>query len=209
MSESRASLVFIVAAPSGAGKTSLVKALVEDSDDLLTSISHTTRQPRPGEVDGEHYHFIAEDTYQIMVEQGDFLEHAIVHGNGYGSSRSEMQRAQSLGADLILEIDWQGARQAKAQIPSARSVFILPPSRTELAKRLRRRAQDSDEVIARRLDGAVEEMRHWDEFDYVVVNDQFEVALAQLRSIVSACRSAGQAQSQQLSPLLDDLLGRQ
>ncbi len=208
MSKPATSLVFIVAAPSGAGKTSLVKALVEGSDDLLTSISHTTRQPRPGEVDGEHYHFLTEQAYRTMVQQGEFLEHAIVHGNGYGSSRSEMQRAQALGADLVLEIDWQGARQTKAQIPEAHSIFILPPSRAELAKRLRRRAQDSDEVIARRLDGAVEEMRHWDEFDYLVVNDQFDVALAQLRAIVSACRASSQAQSRQLAPLLDDLLGR-
>ncbi len=200
-------LVFIVAAPSGAGKTSLVKALVEGGQDLRTCVSHTTRQPRPGEVHGQHYHFIDPETFQAMIERGEFLEHALVHGNGYGSSRLEMQRAEQQGVDLILEIDWQGARQAKAVIPAAHSIFILPPSKAELARRLRDRAQDSEQVIAGRLDGAVEEMRRWEEFDYLVVNDRFELALEQLHAIVTASRCARPAQSRQMAPLLADLLG--
>ena len=171
------------------------------------SISHTTRDPRPGENNGEHYHFIDLDTYQTMVDQGEFLEHAQVHGNGYGSSRGEVRRAAERGLDLVLEIDWQGAQQAKKLIPDARSIFILPPSRAELAKRLRSRAQDSDEVSARRLAGAGAEMRHWDDFDFLVVNDEFDKALEQLKTIIRACRLSRPAQTPRLAPLLKDLLG--
>ncbi|MEM9183737.1 MAG: guanylate kinase [Pseudomonadota bacterium] len=207
MSNEGAGQVFIVAAPSGAGKTSLVRALISEMPGIVMSISHTTRDPRPGENNGEHYHFIDLDTYQAMVDQGEFLEHAQVHGNGYGSSRGEVRRAAERGLDLVLEIDWQGAQQAKKLIPDARSIFILPPSRAELAKRLRSRAQDSDEVIARRLAGAVAEMRHWDEFDFLVVNDEFDKALEQLKTIIRACRLSRPAQTPRLAPLLKDLLG--
>ncbi|MEM9530486.1 MAG: guanylate kinase [Pseudomonadota bacterium] len=200
------SQVFVVAAPSGAGKTSLVRALVERSDNLQLSVSHTTRDPRSGEVDGEHYHFIDMPAYEALVAADAFLEHAMVHGNGYGSGVSEVERAAVAGADLLLEIDWQGAQQVKQALPNAISIFILPPSRAALAERLRGRGQDSDAVIARRLAAAQSEMVHWEEFDYVVVNDDFEVALTDLAAIVTSARLAQGYQGARLEALLKDLL---
>lgn len=197
---------FVVAAPSGAGKTSLVRALVDSEKGLEMSVSHTTRAPRPGERDGEHYHFVDAEQFARMVAEQAFLEHANVHGHGYGTSRAAVEGAASRGCDLVLEIDWQGARQVRQSLPESRSIFILPPSRNTLSERLNRRNQDSSEVIGRRLAAAVSEMRHWHEFDYLVVNDDFDRALEDLRAIVRATRLHSSLHGPRLGALLDDLL---
>ncbi|MDJ0656925.1 MAG: guanylate kinase [Xanthomonadales bacterium] len=202
MSDAARGRLFIVAAPSGAGKTSLVKALVDRVNGIEVSVSHTTRPARPGETDGEHYHFIDADTYKTMVEQDAFLEHAWVHGNGYGSSRRPVEQKLDAGLDVILEIDWQGARQARRWIPEALSVFILPPSLETLEQRLRGRGQDSDAVIRKRLDAALSEMTHYREFDYLVVNDRFENAVEDLITIVSASRLGTPRQAARYPDLL-------
>lgn len=181
-------VLLIVAAPSGAGKSTLVNALLAREPDMQLSISHTTRAPRPGESEGCHYHFVARAEFDARVAAGDFLEHAEVHGNGYGTARAPIMQALAAGRDVILEIDWQGARQVRASMPEAVSVFILPPSRVELERRLRARATDSAATIARRLAGSREEMLHALEFDYLLVNDRFEQALDDLRAIVRAER---------------------
>jgi guanylate kinase len=176
--------LLIFSAPSGAGKTSLARALMERFPRLAFSVSTTTRAPRPGERDGIDYHFVSKDKFEAMVAAGDFLEHAQVFDNYYGTSRSSVEAMRAAGKDVILDIDWQGARAIRTQLPDAVSVFILPPSRAELERRLRGRGQDPEEVIARRMRDATSEMRHYDEFDFVVINDEFEAALADLRAII-------------------------
>lgn len=176
--------LFVIAAPSGAGKTSLVRALMEREPGLRFSISYTTRRQRPTEQHGRDYFFIDREEFDRMVAAGEFLEHAQVFDNRYGTARRFVEDALARGQDLILEIDWQGARQVRAALPECVSIFILPPSRAELERRLRGRGTDSEEVIQRRLRDAAADMTHWDEFDYVVVNDDFEAALEELRAIV-------------------------
>lgn len=176
--------LFILSAASGTGKTSLAKALVERVPDLATSISHTTRAPRPGEQHGVHYYFVTPDQFETMVRAGEFLEHAQVFGNRYGTSRAAVQNLINNGKRVLLDIDWQGAHSIKQAMPEAIGIFLLPPSRETLERRLQDRGQDAPEVIARRMSAAVAEMRHYDEFDYVVVNDDFELALADLQAII-------------------------
>jgi guanylate kinase len=176
--------LYVIAAPSGAGKTSLVKALMQREPRMRFSVSYTTRRPRPNEIDGRDYHFITQTKFQEMVARDEFLEHAQVFDNFYGTGLDAVQSALSDGQLVLLEIDWQGARQVRARLPAARSIFILPPTRRALEERLRARSTDSDAVIQRRLQDAAHDLAHWTEFDYVVVNDQFELALADLLSIV-------------------------
>lgn len=201
-----AGTVFIVAAPSGAGKTSLVSALVQSMPELRVSISHTTRPQRPGERDGEHYHFVDRRRFESMVEQGAFLEHAEVFGNLYGTACASALAQVDAGCDVVLEIDWQGARQVRAALPDSVGIFILPPSRAVLEQRLRSRAQDSEEVIAARMREARDEIAHHAEFDYLVVNDRFETALAELQAIVVARRLRREVQHRRLAPLVAELL---
>ena len=180
-------ILWIISAPSGAGKTSLARALVAATPQLRSSVSYTTRPPRPGEAEGTDYHFVSMETFTAMAERGEFLEYARVHGNGYGTSEPWVKSQLFAGTDCLLEIDWQGARQVRERLPGqAVSIFILPPSVAALAERLRGRGQDSEAVIARRLAAAREELLHYDEFDYLVVNDHFQDALADLQSIVHA-----------------------
>lgn len=175
----------MIAAPSGAGKTSLVRALMEQVSSLAFSVSFTTRPPRPNELDGRDYHFVGPEEFERKVQAGEFLEHAWVFDNRYGTGRAEVEAALEAGQDLILEIDWQGALQVRERLPEAVDVFILPPSRATLEERLRARRSDSPEVIARRLRDSVAEMSHWNEFRYVVVNDRFGQALEDLVAIVT------------------------
>jgi guanylate kinase len=178
--------LFVLAAPSGAGKTSLVKALLQRMPGLKMSVSNTTRLRRPTEEHGREYYFVGVPEFERMVAEGRFLEHARVFDNLYGTAREPVETRLAQGGDIVLEIDWQGARQVRAAMPDCVTIFILPPSREALEKRLRSRATDSEEVIARRLRDAVSDMSHWREFDYVVVNDDFEKAVADLMAIVSA-----------------------
>ena len=180
--------LYILSAPSGAGKTSLLKALRERDDALHVSVSHTTRPMRPGEEDGRHYHFVGHEVFRRMVADGAFLEHAEVFGNFYGTSEAEVRAQLELGRDTVLEIDWQGARQVRERIPEAVSIFILPPGPEALHDRLSARGQDSDEVIEGRMRQAVSEMSHYDEFDYLVINDDFDTALGELAAVVNARR---------------------
>jgi guanylate kinase len=176
--------LYVVAAPSGAGKTSLVKALMEREPRIQFSVSYTTRPPRPNEVPGRDYHFVTMQRFEEMVANHEFLEHAQVFDNCYGTGVRTVQEALSNGEQLLLEIDWQGARQVRARLPEACAIFILPPSRRALEERLKGRSTDSEDVIRRRLRDAAEDLGHWNEFDYVVVNDRFEQALADLQAIV-------------------------
>lgn len=201
--------LFIVSAPSGAGKTSLVKALICADKSLDISISHTTRARRPGEVDGKDYHFIEEAEFATMRSAGAFLEHAAVFDHHYGTSHASVDQILSKGIDAILEIDWQGAAQIRHNFADAVSIFILPPSASELDARLRLRGQDNEQVIARRMRDAVREMSHYAEYDYIVVNDDFDHALVDLQAIVSARRCRREAQQVRLAPLIKDLLGVQ
>jgi len=180
--------LYIITAASGAGKTSLVRALLANDAQIKLSVSHTTRQPRPGEENGVHYYFVQEDEFLKILEDGGFLESAHVHGARYGTSQAGVDEALSAGYDVILEIDWQGAAQVREIYPNAISIFILPPSIAALAERLNLRGQDSTEVIAGRVAAAREEMRHLVEFDYVTINDKFEVALEDLMAIVRTQR---------------------
>ena len=197
--------LFIVAAPSGAGKTSLVKALLEREPSIALSVSYTSRAPRPGEVDGVHYHFVSRESFQEMIERGDFYEHFVVHGDMKGTARSAVEPLLAQGRDVLLEIDWQGARKVRWLLPSAVSIFILPPSRVELERRLRSRAQDKPDVIERRMRDSREDMQHFDEFDYVVVNDDFERALDDLATIVRAQRLRCVVQGEALCELVAKL----
>jgi guanylate kinase len=176
--------LFVIAAPSGAGKTSLVRALMEREPALRFSISFTTRAPRPTERQGHDYFFVDRAEFERMVAGGEFLEHAQVFDNCYGTARQQVERALAAGQDLILEIDWQGAAQVRRALPECISIFILPPSRAELERRLRGRGTDAEEVIQRRLRDAASDMARWREFDHVVVNDQFDQALAELQDVV-------------------------
>jgi guanylate kinase len=176
--------LFVIAAPSGAGKTSLVRALMERERSLRFSISYTTRPQRPTEQHGRDYYFVDRATFDSMAGRGEFLEHAQVFDNRYGTARAPVEAALASGQDLILEIDWQGAQQVRQALPECVSIFILPPSRAELERRLRGRGTDSEQVIQRRLRDAAADMTHWRDFDYVVVNDDFAAALAGLQEIV-------------------------
>lgn len=180
--------LFIVSAASGTGKTTLVKALLKNCDNLSVSISHTTRPIRVGELDTVHYHFTSKDSFVEMIGKGEFLEHAEVFGNYYGTALSTVESTLRQDHDIILEIDWQGAQQVRRLYPNAVSIFIIPPSRAALRNRLQARGQDSDEVITQRLNGAIADMSHFIEFDFVVINDDFDTALENLRSIVEASR---------------------
>ena len=183
-----AGTLFIICAPSGAGKTSLVNALLEREPDLELSVSYTTRAPRPGEEHGREYHFVSRDAFLAMASRGEFLESAEVHGNLYGTSQAWINERRAAGRDLLLEIDWQGAQQVRRLVPGAVGVFILPPSLDVLRKRLTARGQDSADVIERRLANAREEIGHVEEFDYVIINQTFDVAVVDLVSIVRAQR---------------------
>jgi guanylate kinase len=180
--------LFIVSSPSGGGKTSLVKALLEAEQDIRVSVSHTTRPPRPGEVDGRDYHFVSPPQFERMIESGEFLESAVIYGNRYGTSQKWLEREMAQGRDVLLEIDWQGAQQVRRRVTRAVSIYILPPSLEVLESRLRGRGQDSPEAIARRLAAAREEIGHVAEYDYVIINEQFDRAALDLRSIVRAER---------------------
>jgi guanylate kinase len=180
--------LFIVSAPSGAGKTTLVGRLLQDDAQVRHSVSFTTRAPRPGEQDGREYNFIAVQRFLAMRERGEFAEWAEVHDNFYGTSRTWLEQRMKEGCDMMLEIDWQGAQQMRRQFPEAVSIFILPPSIAELERRLRGRGADSEDVIARRVAGALGEMRHVAEFDFVIINNDLDVALGQLKAAVTASR---------------------
>lgn len=200
--------LFIISAPSGAGKTSLVNALLKDGSDPLlgVSISHTTRARRPGEVDGVNYHFVSVDVFRAMQRADAFLESAEVFGNLYGTSRDWVQAQLEQGLDVILEIDWQGAAQVRQRMDRSRSIYILPPSLTSLRERLTGRAQDDEETINRRMRQATDEISHYDAADYVVINEDFDTALQDLRAIVRACRLERAQQQQNNASLLDALL---
>lgn len=198
--------LFIVSAPSGAGKTTLVRLLLEKDPGIRVSISSTTRPPRTGENDGREYHFVDVQYFLEMVSRGDFLEWAEVHGNYYGTSRHWIEAEMSAGRDVLLEIDWQGAQQVRKAFPAAIGIFILPPSLEELKSRLSGRGTDSAETIARRIAAARDEMRHVDEFDYVIINDDLQQALGNLRSIVSATRLQYTTQRERHSSLFATLL---
>lgn len=197
--------LFIVTAASGAGKTTLVKALLTHNAQLTLSISHTTRQPRPGEKSGVDYHFVSDAEFSAILNQAGFLESAEVHGARYGTSQDAVDAALAAGRDVILEIDWQGAEQVRHLYPRAISIFILPPSLDTLAQRLNNRAQDSCEIIARRLNAAREEMSHVVEFDYVTINDNFDVALQDLMAIVRTQRLKSQQQLLRYQALIQKL----
>ncbi len=198
--------LFIIAAPSGAGKTSLVRELMRSDSKLRLSISFTTRSPRPGEVHGADYHFISTDAFKAKIDAGAFLEWALVHGNYYGTARAMVETELASDRDVILEIDWQGARQVRISFPDAREIFILPPSRDTLKFRLENRGQDSSEVIAKRMRNAVEEMQHCGEFEFIVINDAFDIALQELKTIVAACRLSASVQQNRHSSLITRLL---
>ena len=199
--------LYIVSAPSGAGKTSLVTALTKDDQQIRVSVSHTTRAMRPGEEHGVNYHFVVHEEFKALIQQGDFLEHAEVFGNFYGTSRSALQQTLDQGYDLILEIDWQGAQQVRKLMPQALSVFILPPSQEALRQRLDGRGQDSEEIIAGRMKEAVSEMVHYDEYDYLIINDDFDAALADLKAVFRSNRLLLKKQQQRHAALLKQMIG--
>lgn len=199
--------LYVIAAPSGAGKTSLVKALLERHPELRVSISHTTRRARPAEVPGRDYFFVTAEEFARLRDADAFLEHAQVFDNSYGTNREQVELALASGVDVILEIDWQGARQVRERMPDCETIFILPPSREALEQRLRSRRTDSDDVIARRLRDAVTDMSHWREFDYVVVNDDFDRALAELTRIVGRDGKCLRRERPELAPFVQRLLG--
>ena len=198
--------LYIVAAPSGAGKSSIVNAVLARDPNIRLSISFTSRQPRPGERHAEHYHFVSAEEFEAMVEAGDFFEHARVHGDWKGSARQSVEPFLAAGKDVLLEIDWQGARQVRAKVPDAVSVFILPPSRQALESRMRSRGQDSEDVIRQRLDAAREEMSHYGEFDYVIVNEIFDTAVDEMCAIFLASRLRREPQVARHARLITALL---
>ena len=198
--------LYIVSAPSGAGKTSLVKALIESSQDVLVSVSHTTRPMRPGESDGVNYHFTDHQQFKQMLEQQAFLEHAEVFGNFYGTSKQWVEETLRSGNDVILEIDWQGAQQVASLMPEAISIFILPPSKEALRERLTHRGQDNSEIIDQRMAEATSEISHYQQADFLLINDDFDDALLDLQSILRSSRLAIQGQIQRHQQLLQQLL---
>lgn len=203
--------LFILSAPSGAGKSSLIKALLEQgkkesSRPMQVSVSHTTRDPRPGEKNGEHYHFVSIDGFKKQIKQNAFYEFAEVFGNYYGTSEAAIDAQLAQGIDVFLDIDWQGAQQVRMKKPTVTTIFISPPSRQELENRLRARGQDSEEIIAKRMSQAQGECSHFQEFDYIVINDNFEQALADLTTIVNNQRLKRRQQIAQHSVLLNELI---
>jgi guanylate kinase len=200
--------LYIVAAPSGAGKSSIVNAVLKRLPDVALSISYTSRAPRPGERHAQHYHFIRKDEFERMIEAGEFFEYALVHGDYKGTARQSVLPQLEKGLDVLLEIDWQGARQVRAQIPEAQSLFILPPSKQALETRMRNRGQDSEAVIAQRLAAAREEMSHYHEFDFVVVNEHFDQAVQEVAAIFSAQRLRLPAQQSRHKALIEQLLSQ-
>jgi guanylate kinase len=198
--------LFVVSAPSGAGKTSLVKALIESTPNIHVSVSHTTRTQRPGEVNGVNYHFVTQDGFTAMLNDNAFLEHAQVFGNLYGTSKHTVADKLKAGVDVVLEIDWQGAQQIRRQMPDAVSIFILPPSREVLEQRLLGRGQDPVEVIRKRMSQANEQISHHVEFDYLIINDNFDKALKEMQAIVLAQRLRILSQVERHSTLIRSLL---
>ncbi|MBD1558514.1 guanylate kinase [Vibrio sp. S9_S30] len=200
--------LYIVSAPSGAGKSSLISALLEKNPTyaMKVSISHTTRGMRPGEEDGTHYHFVSKDKFEELIRQESFLEYAEVFGNYYGTSRPWIEENLDKGIDVFLDIDWQGARQIREQMPLAKSIFILPPSKEELERRLNARGQDSEAVIAKRMNEAQSEISHYNEYDYVIVNDDFDTAVLDFKSILRAERLKEDKQAAKYSSMLTALL---
>lgn len=199
--------LFVIAAPSGAGKTTLVKALVKRNSDLRFSISYTTRKRRETEKHGRDYYFVNKDEFLSLQERGELLESALVFDNHYGTSRSQVETSLAGGDHVILEIDWQGARQVRESMPGCVSIFILPPSRPELERRLRGRRTDSNEVIARRLRDALGDMSHWDEFDYVIINDNLEEAVDELEAILAGEGEANLTCEPELQARIRNILG--
>ena len=199
--------LYVVAAPSGGGKTSLISALLKRDDRVQLSVSYTTRPPRPGEVDGVHYHFVDEASFQALIDRNTFLEHASVFDYRYGTSREAVEQQLKTGFDVILDIDWQGARQIRTSFPSSCSIFIIPLSLDALRQRLIGRGQDSDSVIRRRMRDAQVEISHWDEFDFLVINDKFEKALSELHSIIRSGKLSHPFDEQQYGEILAELLG--
>ena len=197
-------VLFIVSAPSGAGKTSLVKALLKTDPAIHLSVSYTTRTPRPGETEGRDYHFVSRERFEIMLADGEFLEHAEVYGNFYGTSKGSIGRDLNAGHDTLLEIDWQGADQVRRHFPESASIFILPPSFNALRTRLAGRGQDSDEIIERRLAAAAHDVAHADAFDYIIVNDDFDHALQDLVAITRSIRLEASRQLNRHAALFDE-----
>ena len=198
--------LFIISAPSGAGKTSLVKAILDLLPDIVVSISHTTRTMRPGEVEGKDYYFTSVENFTSMIEQDEFLEYAKVFDNFYGTSKSSVQRQLDQGFKVILEIDWQGAAQVRSKMKETKSIFILPPSKAELEHRLRNRGQDSEDNITRRMKDAISEMSHFDEFDFVILNDDFDGALQELVTLFSDPERYQPLSKEKLQALTTNLL---
>lgn len=198
--------LFILSAPSGAGKSSLIKALLERQDKVRVSVSHTTRAPRPGENNGEHYHFVSVDEFKTLINQNDFFEWAQVFDNYYGTSKQAIENQLAQGIDVFLDIDWQGARQVRELLPEVKTIFILPPSKQALEERLNNRGQDSQEIIASRMEQAKSECSHYNEFDYLLVNDDFETALNELEHIVVAARLELKKQQVSQQTLITELL---
>ncbi len=198
--------LFIISAPSGAGKTSLVKQLMIDMDNLQVSISSTTRKQRPGEIHAQDYYFVSMDEFKTMLSNQAFLEHAQVFDNFYGTARQTVESDLQAGKDVILEIDWQGAQQVKAALKDSISIFIFPPSIEVLQQRLQNRGQDSEEIISKRMKSAVTEMSHYSEFDYLLINDDFNQALFELKSIVTARRLRTEKQQSKLDKFIQTLL---
>jgi guanylate kinase len=205
MAQTRGNL-FILSAPSGAGKSSLINALLKKHADMKVSVSHTTRAPRPGEENGVHYHFVSTDEFKALIAKDDFFEWAQVFDNYYGTSKQAIESQLDAGIDVFLDIDWQGAQQVRKIMPSVQTIFILPPSKEELEQRLNNRGQDSAEVIASRMAKAQSETSHYNEYDFVIVNDDFESALADIEMIVMAQRLTLKAQEERHQVLLNSLL---
>ena len=205
MAQTRGNL-FILSAPSGAGKSSLISALLEKHNDMKVSVSHTTRSPRPGEENGVHYHFVSVDEFKALIEKNDFFEWAQVFDNYYGTSKQAIESQLEAGIDVFLDIDWQGAQQIRKLVDDVETIFILPPSKEELESRLNNRGQDSAEVIAGRMAKAQSETSHYNEYDYVVVNDDFDTALTEIETIVMAKRLSLKSQTVRHQALLENLL---
>ena len=204
MNDSR---LYVVAAPSGGGKTSLISALLKKDERVQLSVSYTTRPPRPGEVDSVHYHFVDEDSFQTLIDRKAFLEYASVFDYHYGTSREAVEQQLAAGFDVLLDIDWQGARQIRNSFPSSRSIFVIPPSLDVLRQRLIERGQDNDTVVQRRMKDAQAEISHWDEFDFLIINDKFDEALGELHSIIRSGQPRQPYDQKQNGEILAELLG--